>query len=128
MAKRKTKSVRKPVNVDAINISKSDLEKLERGLNERANIWKPEIGEKIFGVVSEIKSVTKKFAGKERTTRLCIVTKQDGTKVGLWLTTVLETKFTESKIVEGSLVGIEYLGEVKKGKNQSYHNYNVSTI
>lgn len=114
--------------VETVLISKSDREKLERGLKEKANIWKPEVGEKLFGVVTEIKSVTKKFGKKEHTTRLCIVGKEDDTRVGVWLTTVLETKFLESKIVEGSLVAFEYLGEVKKGKNQTYHNYNVATI
>ena len=84
--------------------------------------WNPEIGEKIFGKVVSIKPFTKKFGKRESTTNIMELVTSDGTKA-VWCKTVIQSKMDDLNIVVGSIIGIEYLGKVKK-----YHSYNVAIL
>ncbi len=52
-----------------------------------------------------------------------IIEQADGTRVGVWGSTVLDSRFNDIAI--GKMVAIEYLGEEKSKKGTSYKSYEV---
>ncbi|MCK9282157.1 MAG: hypothetical protein M0P71_16175 [Melioribacteraceae bacterium] len=102
---------------------------MEKELSKNLEIgttWNPEPKSKIFGKVISFKNHTGKYGTKVTKTRFIELLQNGGVVTIVWLKTVLETKFKELKIKEEDVIGIEYVGEVKKGKGKSYHSYNVA--
>lgn len=97
---------------------------IEEKLLAEMTFWngkdKPQIGDQIIGVVKEIKNVISKHGNVINESKLCTITNDGGERKGVWLTTVLKSKFEELKIGVGDIIGIKYLGEKK-----NYQNYLV---
>lgn len=90
---------------------------IEKLLDEEIEIWSPEEGEKIIGTLKE----RRVGAGKFEST-LYIIQKNDGTLVGVWGSTVIDSKLKD--LQEGTKLGIKYLG-ISKGERGQYKNYKV---
>lgn len=84
--------------------------------------WNPETNAELFGVVEDI--TLKTFKNERGTQQLNLaVIENDGVYSGVWLSTVLQSKFDELNIQPGDVVGIRY-----KGKKKNYHDYSVTKI
>jgi len=100
-------------------INKQIIDSLKKKLDSNSTIWHPDVGDEIFGIVTEIKDVVTKI-GKKKVESKLVTLETDKGETSLWLSTVLANQFEKQGIDINSVVGIRYLGDDK-----GYKNYNV---
>lgn len=81
------------------------------------------IGDTIYGKLDEVKTIKSTIGGVTTESDLAKIIDEDGEIIGIWLTTVISSKFKELDIQIGDIIAIRYLGQKK-----NYQNYSVAKI
>lgn len=103
----------------------ADTEKKFQSLTDKKDFWNAKPAELEVGSVLEGKVVLIEEARNAKASRTATIEKEDGSTVGLWLSTVIDGAF-QSGVREGDTVRITFNGKqtTKDGKNE-FNDYSV---
>lgn len=92
-------------------------DEMSKLLDSEEEIWSPKEGDKLIGVLVNIKEHTGRHGSN------LYLFKTEGKLVGIWGSLVIADRLKEAKI--GDTVGIKYLGMETSKSGSNYKNYKI---
>lgn len=114
-----------PMN-DLVQIDQSALSRLREKarLNTEVQVWKPEAGETLEGVIGGSRKVEGPFGPQDQ----MIVQTPEGTIVAVWLTAWLLGQLRANSADIGDLVSILFVGKEVGARGQSFNRMSVTVL